>query len=58
MSTMPMLMMASVYMIRFSRRAVITAVPGMPSCTIKKALAGWPPEAEGVMAEKYTSAAE
>ena len=58
MSAILMLMIASVYMIRFSRRAVMTAVTGMPSCTIKNALAGCPPEAEGVMAEKYTSAAE
>ena len=31
-------------------------VPGMPSFIIKYALAGCPPDAEGVIAEKYTSA--
>jgi len=51
-------MIAKVYMIRLRRRAVMTAVTGIPSCIIKNALAGWPPDAEGVIAEKYTSAAE
>ena len=57
-STNPMVTTASVYMIRFTKSAVITAAPGMPSLIIKKALAGCPPDADGVIAEKYTSAAE
>ena len=44
--------------IRFSSNAAITAVPAIPSFSIKYALAGCPPEADGVIAEKYTSAAE
>ena len=56
-SAMPIVMIARVYIMRFSKSAVITAVPGILSCIMKKALAGCPPEADGVIAEKYTSAA-
>ena len=48
----PMVIITIVYMIRFNRSAAITAVVGIPSRIIKRALAGCPPEAEGVIAEK------
>ena len=57
-STSPIVRIARVYIIRFSSSAAITAVPAIPSFSIKYALAGCPPEADGVIAEKYTSAAE
>ena len=43
---------ANVYMIRFTSNAAITVVVGIPSFIIKNALAGCPPDADGVIAEK------
>ena len=51
-STSPIVKIARVYIIRFSSNAAITAVPAIPSFSIKYALAGCPPEADGVIAEK------
>ena len=48
----PMEITANVYMIRFTNYAAITVVAGIPSFIIKKALAGCPPDADGVIAEK------
>ena len=53
----PTIKILSVYMIKFIRSITVAAAPGMPSSIIKNAVAGWPPEADGVIAEKYTSAA-
>ena len=48
----PNVITAMVYIIRFSNSAAMTAVAGIPSRIIKKALAGCPPDADGVIAEK------
>ena len=54
--TIPTVKSASVYITRLISNATVVAYPGMPSFIIKYALAGCPPDAEGVIAEKYTSA--
>ena len=41
-----------VYIIRFKTRAAEAIPVGIPSLIIKKALAGCPPVADGVIAEK------
>lgn len=49
---MPMTTMAKVYIAKFASSAAVDAMPEIPSRIIKNAQAGWPPVAEGVMAEK------
>ena len=48
----PSTTMDIVYIARFRMRVAVTMPPGMPSRIMKNALAGWPPVADGVMAEK------
>ena len=40
------------YSARLSSSTTVVTAAGMPSPTISRAEAGWPPVAEGVMAEK------
>ena len=48
----PNTMIERVYIIRFRISVAVTIPIGMPSLIMKKALAGCPPVADGVMAEK------
>jgi hypothetical protein len=50
--SIPKTMIERVYIIRFRISVAVTIPIGMPSLVIKKALAGCPPVADGVMAEK------
>ena len=54
----PTTIMEIVYNARLSKSAIVTTAVGILSSIMKKALAGWPPVADGVIAEKYISAAE
>ena len=46
------------YSARLSISDIVVTVPDMPSRIMKKALAGCPPVADGVIAEKKMSAVE
>ena len=48
----PSVMIASVYIVRFSISETVTATPEIPSLCINQALAGCPPVADGVIDEK------
>ena len=50
--TAPIRSVASVYRIRLNRSAVVMTAAGMRCACMKSALAGCPPVAEGVIAEK------
>ena len=52
MHAAPSTMIAIVYSARFISRIDVVTTPGMPSRIIHTAEAGWPPVAEGVIAEK------
>ena len=52
-----MVSVAKVYITKLISNAVVHAGKVIPSRSMKNMLAGCPPEAEGVMAEKKTSAA-
>ena len=49
--TAPITIIAIVYKVKFSNKTIVVTAPGIPSC-IHIADAGWPPVADGVMAEK------
>ena len=44
--------MEAVYKVKLTSSIIVVAVPGILFFIIKYAEAGWPPVAEGVMAEK------
>ena len=49
----PITSIANVYITRLTRRMTVTTEPGILSRIINSALAGCPPDAEGVIDEKY-----
>ena len=54
----PMISIDIAYSARLSISDIVVTVPDMPSRIMKKALAGCPPVADGVIAEKKMSAVE
>ena len=52
MAIIPIVIMEAVYITRLSSSATALTAAGTPSAIMKNALAGWPPVADGVMAEK------
>ena len=50
--------MATVYITRFKSSAMADTAAGTPFFIISMSAAGWPPEADGVIAEKKMSVAE
>ena len=53
----PIMIIEAVYVAMFAARHIVAQLAGMESLTIKYPLAGCPPVEDGVMAEKYKSAA-
>ena len=50
--------MATVYITRFKSNAMADTAAGVPYLSMKISAAGWPPVADGVIAEKNMSEAE